>query len=161
MDNKIKHRILGIFVIIGLVIILLPFFQHAKNLTNEVAVVNKAPPFPNQSVQLSTTQYSALTNSIAEQQIKSLSGEKKLAKLDKMVWVIQMGSFKNKANALRLVNQLRAKGYPAFLHQASGDKTRVYVGPENKQTAAYALASRLEEELHLHGIVISYKPLIL
>lgn len=79
-------------------------------------------------------------------------------------WVIQMGSFKNKTNALRLVNQLRAGGYRAFIqHTASsfGDSTRVFVGPEYKQASAFALADRLENDMHLRGIVISYKPLTL
>lgn len=80
------------------------------------------------------------------------------------VWVIQLGSFKNKTNALRLVNQLRASGYRAFIQQVNsteGNSTRVYVGPETKQTAARALAGELESQLHVRGIVISYQPLAL
>lgn len=83
-----------------------------------------------------------------------------LIRLKNAVWVIQMGSFKNKANALRLVNQLRASGYKAFIQQVAAN-TRVFVGPESKQTSARALASQLEANLHIHGIVISYKPLAL
>ena len=86
-----------------------------------------------------------------------------LFKLKNAVWVIQIGSFNNKANALRLVNQLRTNGYRAFIQQmssASGE-TRVFVGPEVKQNAARELASQLETDMHLHGIVISYKPLTL
>lgn len=87
-----------------------------------------------------------------------------LLRLKNAAWVIQIGSYKNKANALRLVNQLRANGYRAFIQQVSntiGESTRVFVGPENKQTAARALASQLETNLHIRGIVISYKPLTL
>lgn len=87
-----------------------------------------------------------------------------LISLKSAAWVIQMGSFKNKTNALRLVNQLRASGYRAFIQRTStalGESTRVFVGPENKQANARALASRLETDMHLRGIVISYKPLVL
>jgi DedD protein len=84
--------------------------------------------------------------------------------LSKAAWVIQIGSFKNKANALHLVNQLRANGYRAFIQKIStafGDNTRVFVGPENKIMAANVLANRLENEMHVKGIVISYQPLTL
>lgn len=87
-----------------------------------------------------------------------------LIELKNPVWVIQIGSFKNKANALRLVNQLRANGYRAFIQQVSntfGENTRVFVGPESKHNSARALATQLESDMHIRGIVISYKPLAL
>lgn len=284
MERKTKHRILGIFVVIGLVIISLPFFESKREPTPQVALV-KAPPFPaqaNSSVpeQSSLAENLPQTKSVenaADQQpddtiaslhpsivsvktpeinpsnsssVKSVATEesadadrndqvselkpvvspesnevekthhaviatktldkvlkekthllssknktKVVAKLKKVspiakpssginlhadaskidnngllrlknaAWVIQIGSFKNKGNALRLVNKLRANGYRAFIQQVSntvGDEnTRVFVGPENKQTSARALASQLETNLHIRGIVISYKPLTL
>ena len=87
-----------------------------------------------------------------------------LVKLKNAAWVIQMGSFKKKENALRLVNNLRARGYRAFIQQvntAFGDGTRVFVGPEGHEPTARALASRLENDTHIRGVVISYKPLAL
>lgn len=87
-----------------------------------------------------------------------------LARLKDAAWVIQIGSFKNKTNALRLVNQLRASGYRTFIQQVStgfGEGVRVFVGPEAKQTKARELAAQLESNMHIHGIVISYKPLAL
>lgn len=87
-----------------------------------------------------------------------------LIKLKSAVWVIQVGSFKNKANALRVANQLRENGYRAFIQQIStamGENTRVFVGPEIKRTTARELADRLQKEMHIQGIVISYKPLTL
>ena len=83
-----------------------------------------------------------------------------LIKLKLSVWVIQLGSFKSKTNALRLVNQLRLKGYHAFIQQVDA-RTRVFVGPEGKQQIARMVASQLEEEMHISGMVVSYKPLAL
>lgn len=85
-----------------------------------------------------------------------------LNKLNNPAWVVQIGSFKNKNNAFRLLNELRAKGYSAFTQQvktAFGENTRVFVGPELKQVHAQSLAGRLENEMHIHGVVMSYKPL--
>src|SRR5205085_2487536 len=54
MERRTKHRILGIFVMIGLVIILLPLFQSNNELTNESVLIS-APPFPDQPVDVSAT----------------------------------------------------------------------------------------------------------
>lgn len=274
MDRKVKQRILGVFVILGLAVILLPLFHKGSN-GNETSNVQlvQAPGFPEQATQQpqtaaleqvneSTRQepQAAVDNSVNQQpddtiralkpsivsseqtvnpldaseaqtevqpktaglvesdlvQIpipteqatvkeasiaavepeatvtkkpeptvkiakatkphathKTLVASKKasvpapisdygLAELKNPAWVIQLGSFRNKSNALRLVNQLRANGYPAFIQQIStalGDNTRVFVGPESKPQAARSLALRLKTDMNLNGIVISYKPL--
>lgn len=90
--------------------------------------------------------------------------EQDLLKLKRIAWAVQMGSFKNKENATRLTDKLRAAGYKAFTRQIEaklGTQTRVYVGPEFKQMAAVKLSSKIEHDLKLHGIVIAYQPLTL
>jgi DedD protein len=83
-----------------------------------------------------------------------------LSALKEGAWVIQMGSFKNKANAQRLTNALREKGFKAFTYETkSNGQTRVYVGPELKQVAATSLAGKIAEEMKMQGVVLSYKPL--
>lgn len=284
MEGKIKHRILGILVIIGLVIILLPLFQHGNETPKEAKLI-KAPPFPDQAIQVSTPEPNtpsttqqiepakeiqssmkdqpddtisvlrpSIINSIEpahssseamqpddsqsvvkttelssppieldqkeaeaadpdstipsaqpdepktldmlteepvkktkvtkpkpfKERKKPVSLVKKerhkqtkiaikklndngLVELKNPAWVIQIGSFKNKANALRLVNQLRANGYRAFIQHVSttGENTRVFVGPENKRKSARDLATKIENDMHIKGIVISYQPLAL
>lgn len=248
MESKTKNRIIGIIVIIGLIIIILPFFLGKKDIPNEPILV-KAPPFPDQTNDYSATQ-SEETSSIdpstvnqdqsAIQQVQTtgfsssdtsenliqkikpqivhearIDAEKVIDNVDKHQiqpasnvnltpvikinkniksnqleknnvkvssinknetdsnglvslpdagWVIQIGSFRDKQNALRIVNHLRANGYHAFIQQIStalGTSTRVFVGPENQQSKARAKAKDLEAQLHIHGIVISYKPLSL
>jgi cell division septation protein DedD len=297
MEKKTKHRILGLLVIIGLVIISLPLFQGSNELPSGTTLV-KAPPFPDQSMQVIgsdpsqgaisqtepeqgvapntqatkvnesaineqpddtiTQQHTALntpnmsedshtpTNTMANaasspeqdtadadpvaskavitedagtdlgddvvqtdkpinktniaaktpnkkpasvnpvDQIKVLSyhsieaktahvigvnagnttkvSDNELFALKNAAWVIQMGSFKNKVHALRMVNRLRSSGYPAFIQKIGtpfGDSTRVFVGPQLKKDSAHAMAKKIDNDLHLRGIVISYKPLTL
>jgi DedD protein len=93
---------------------------------------------------------------------KSVAVVDQLSKLKQAAWVIQVGSYKNKANALRLVNQLRSNGYTAFIQDVSSEEgrhTRVYVGPESKRKAALSLVDQINKEMNLQGIVISYQPL--
>src|SRR4029079_3179651 len=95
---------------------------------------------------------------------RSVAVVDELSKLKQAAWVIQIGSYKNKSNALRLVNQLRSNGYAAFLQEVSteeGRHTRVYVGPLGQQKSALSLREQINKEMHLRGVVISYQPLAL
>lgn len=226
MTKKLKHRILGILVLIGLGIIVLPMFQVAEKPFETVTV--QAPPFPPRYVEMDTSAsirlaekklesndsssvqsnkeavkeepkdlFSIVRPSVVNQSSKTTYGDRvivsadadhhpmkenksndfKTAKRDQTpidndglinfknaVWVIQIGSFKNKTHALNLVNMLRASGYKAFIQQIPstfGTTTRVFVGPESKQASARALANQLEADMHIKGLVISYKPLAL
>ena len=83
----------------------------------------------------------------------------------KPAWVVQMGSFKNKSNAHRLVDQLKTSGFKAFAHEvtspAGAVRTRVYIGPEFKQASAQKLSARIEQQTKLQGFVVPYKPIAL
>ncbi len=64
-------------------------------------------------------------------------------------WAVQLGSFSNAENAERLANELRARGYKAFVSRfESADQTRlrVRVGPEQERARAEQLAKRLRRE---------------
>jgi DedD protein len=249
MNKSMRNKILGAFVVVGLIIIALPFFQNSGEVPATAALVS-APTFPDQTLQVAAEQQqptpsndvpkqvndspvtpdkmseATITTSdntpsnttgdikqvpddtvqdlhntesnatvpaitapaateptkdttkkkpttvkkVAQTKVKKAAPkqaaitENGLTALKNPAWVVQMGSFKNKANALRMVNQLRASGYRAFIQKTTttfGENTRVFVGPENKPDSARTLASKLESDMHLHGIVISYKPLAL
>lgn len=85
-----------------------------------------------------------------------------LSKMKKSAWVVQMGSFRDKTNAMRLTNSLRAKGYKAFtVETKSNGQTRVYVGPELKRGNAKTLATKINGDVNLQGIIVPYQPLAL
>jgi cell division septation protein DedD len=82
-----------------------------------------------------------------------------LFKLQQTAWLVQVGHFRNHTQALRLANQLRAKGYQAFVqHYGTTKGTDLFVRAENNQKAALALSSELQKNMHLHGMVIRYQP---
>lgn len=89
---------------------------------------------------------------------------KLISSLKSPVWVVQMGSFKDKANAQRLADKLRSSGFKAFTHQFKSAKTgnlstRVYIGPEVQHASAQKLSTDVMQQLNLQGYVISYNPL--
>ena len=102
-----------------------------------------------------------LTEATIRDDLNQITAEQAdVSKLKKTAWVIQMGSFKDKSNANRLANSLRAKGYKAFTYETKRNgQTRVYVGPEGKQMAAASLASKIQEDTNMRGLILTFKPL--
>lgn len=83
----------------------------------------------------------------------------------KPAWVVQMGSFKDKSNAHRLADQLKASGFKVFTKvvtsPAGNVRTRVYIGPEFKQASAQQLTTKIQRETKLQGFVLPYKSIAL
>jgi DedD protein len=80
--------------------------------------------------------------------------------LKQPAWAVQLGAFKSKDNAMRLANQLRQKGYKAFTRDVKRNNlTLVFVGPELKEALASTLVSRIQHDVKMHGVIVSYKPL--
>ena len=76
-------------------------------------------------------------------------------------WVVQVGSFGNRDNAMRLRDQLRTKGYKTFVEQIStADKTfyRVRVGPVVSRDNALALQKELQARMKLENTKVMSHP---
>lgn len=75
-------------------------------------------------------------------------------------WTVQLGSFSSDANAKRLIDRLRAGGYPAYLERrVDGDVTafKVRVGPQIRREEADEVRRRLEKEFELKGMLVRYR----
>lgn len=76
----------------------------------------------------------------------------------KGAWLVQLGSFGNEKNALRLRDQVREKGYAAYTQSvARGDLTltRVFSGPFVSEDEARSAKSRLDKSFKLNSLVMS------
>ncbi|MGD8483436.1 MAG: SPOR domain-containing protein [Thioalkalispiraceae bacterium] len=74
-------------------------------------------------------------------------------------WAVQVGSFTQSSNALKLKEQLIKKGYPAFVEQlVMHNKTtyRVRVGPEVRRDDAIQLQKQIEQKMNIKGLVVSH-----
>ncbi len=66
-------------------------------------------------------------------------------------WVVQLGSFSSKENAEKLVHELKAKKFKAFVSQYRGNGKilwRVRVGPEQDHSRIQRIAERLAADGH-------------
>jgi len=73
-------------------------------------------------------------------------------------WVVQVGSFRQKSNAIALRDRLKIAGFSAFEERASGSATPIYrvkVGPEQNRERANVLKAKLLAKQKLNGIVMS------
>ncbi|KXU37764.1 hypothetical protein AXE65_02705 [Ventosimonas gracilis] len=72
-------------------------------------------------------------------------------------WSIQLASLKNHGNAEKLRDDLRRKGYNAYIRSADG-MSKVLVGPLIDLNAANHLRSELEIKQQLKGFVTRFTP---
>lgn len=76
-------------------------------------------------------------------------------------WVIQLGVFRNQASVDRLVEQLRAAGYPAYreaTQSEQGVRHKLLVGPGLVKAELEADLPKLKELTDLNGRVFRYEP---
>jgi cell division septation protein DedD len=71
------------------------------------------------------------------------------------VWVVQLGSFAQHANAERLARQVKAQGFRVSVSQESSGRRlyRVRVGPAQDRSAASELATQLQAAGHRGALV--------
>jgi DedD protein len=74
-------------------------------------------------------------------------------------WVVQVGSFGSRENAVQLQNELRQKGFPGFVESFMKDgelSHRVRIGPEIYRADAEKIMLQIKDKMSLNGIVVSY-----
>lgn len=74
-------------------------------------------------------------------------------------WMVQLGSFGAKKNAIALRDKLRKRDYPSYLRERKGEKGSIWqvrVGPELSAKKAVTLKKELEEMTGLDALVIRH-----
>ena len=165
MDLHLKKRIVGAFFTVILLALLLPLILDGTR-TYEV-LDTMAPPKP-ATPKWSTPAYEQQVREEIEELESGVAAadiripdtvqvrEDTPAPVDQTTqlddaglpyaWTLQLGAFDERGNAHRLRDDLRAKGYKAYVLE--GEKvTRVYVGPELNREAAEKLKQTLMSQL--------------
>lgn len=74
-------------------------------------------------------------------------------------WVVQVGSFDSRDNAIILRDSLRKNGFVSFVEsfEKSGSAShRVRIGPEVERAEAEKVLNNLRKKMSLTGIIVSY-----
>lgn len=73
-------------------------------------------------------------------------------------WTIQMGAFKDRGNAQKVISQLMSKGYRAYLGSQTPGVYRVFVGPEIRRDRADQMREKVAADTGTRGVVVRYIP---
>lgn len=87
------------------------------------------------------------------------SSELQVAKKGVKAWVVQVGSFEQRKNALTLRDKLRKYKYRAFVEAIKTNgawKYRVRVGPEVRRSSSEKIQKALQRKLKITGVVMGH-----
>jgi DedD protein len=182
-SSAFKHRLTGAIVLVILAVIFVPMLLDGESPTTitETNIPPKPDEFSSKVIPLDEiTQPAAPEPPPAVSPPSSQPGEtapatapvadapapapaetgKPQSAADKPgAWVVQLGSFSSEQNALALRDQLRAKGYTAFVEKTKSGTTSLYrvnVGPEPERARAEAQRDALERDMKQKGMVLHY-----
>jgi DedD protein len=176
VDDGLKKRLLGATVLVSLAVIFVPMLLEREPVVETGIYKSNIPPAPERDFSSSVLplqeedlsepptdlgqveraspqsadRVEAASKPAPKPQAKPSATPAPKERVGLSAWVIQVGSFSNKDNADRLVEELRKKKYEAFSEQVEvGGKslTRVRVGPEIDHAKAEQMLIRLNREL--------------
>lgn len=70
-------------------------------------------------------------------------------------WTVQIATFKNQDNAVRLEGKLKEAGFPAY-RMTTNSLYKVYVGPELSRATSEKTQESIKKQFKLSGIVIKF-----
>jgi len=172
MDKALKERIIGAIILVLFVVLVVPVFLDGP--ANDGEMTSERVPLPGQSgepnrtVVLNRDRTQPVPAAIAgngsvQAETVSTEGQSEFASAQKVpetsptgMWAVQLGSFKERENAVRLAAELKELGFAAFLSQSpteSGGWHRVRIGPLKDRESADAMAGRLKKSSHEGQVV--------
>ena len=182
MDERLKQRLVGAAVLVSIAVIFVPMVLDTASDTHGSITESNLPPQPSgafrsrilpvKEAELKDSRRSTprlgATPSSEQPAARTQMPVQKQTERERPVkqvtggltaWVVQLGSFSETANALGLLNRVRAKGYAAFVETVKldgGRSTRVYIGPELLRAKALKAQKQLEREFGMKGLLLRY-----
>jgi DedD protein len=186
-QNRLKQRLVGAVVLVALAVIFIPMLlsggremempvfgsnvpERSEEINNikhiDIEEMKKVESHPVNPKRIPIAHGLPEPKIVPEQKNKSivekiadLTREEKKQVVKETVWVVQVGSFNNRKNALGLKDKLRKKKVHAFVERIIKSNTAIYrvrVGPEVSRKKAEALKVKLKKEFQLSGLVVKH-----
>ncbi len=168
MDDGLKQRIIGAFVLIAIIVIFVPVFFDENRLTPldrtsriplqpEMETVEIKPPvepeieepapIPEESFIPDETKPQTLTEEAPGFTEEGLPKS----------WALQLASFDDKQRAEAFRDKLLKDGYDAYIREvdtSKGKKNRVYVGPKLDKQALVKEKQKIDKQYKLTAILL-------
>jgi len=188
VETKLKQRMIGAIVLTMLAIIILPMLLDgsAQDRARVIATVPEPPRIEVDSFTIEQIQQKMAANDLsngqdmpvyrsgpvanskqsgsatADSQVSKEAASKTYA-LDHnalpISWTLQLGSFRNQQNAMKLRQDLRDDKYNSYILT---DKTKeaimykVFVGPMHNRTELSVYGGKIEKDFDLKGQIVRY-----
>ena len=172
MERALKQRLIGAVVLVISGVVLIPLLLdgagHNSRFANEIEI----PPAPvikmkswDELKEIPANLPEASTSSKPADQSAARSAAEVVKKVKKIsqpsikAWALQLGSFDQQTNALVLQDQLRAKGYRAFVvksNESSNTHYKVRIGPDLDRSKIEKIAKKLKINEKIESIVVTH-----
>lgn len=169
--QQLKRRLVGALVLVSLAVIFVPMLLDSRTVEQNLGAAipgRDTGPFDDQ---LAAAQPETITRADAVDpntlpataagvpNATTPEAPVAAAHPELQSWVVQMGSFGDRANADGLAGRLRAAGFDTVVEQARVAEQMVYrvqVGPEASEAGAEQLRARILDKLKLEGAVLRH-----
>ncbi|BFM15375.1 hypothetical protein R50073_15580 [Maricurvus nonylphenolicus] len=178
MDDGLKQRLVGAFVLLALGVLFLPvlFDRDGRLSVDRTTQIPPAPkveplvkiPDPVRPANIEPAKKPQEMYLADESKKVSPAPAKQPGKADGLTdkgvpkaWMIQVVSYKTQKQAEELRNRLIKDGYKAFtrtVSTAKGKVTRVYVGPKIEKAKAFEVKRKLDKSLKVDSLVLRFEP---
>lgn len=176
LSENLKQRIVGGFVLLALALILFAllfdFSDDAQVDTRsqipdspEIAPVVVAEPVRPDNIEDATDAESIFQPEISEEAEDTTSSVSEPPKLTDdgvaEAWVLQVGSFRDRAKAQLLVEQLLAEGYSAYVREQKDDAgvlSRVFVGPKVLKSKLLEEKAAIDKKYGVNALMLRFDP---
>lgn len=178
MDDGLKQRLVGAFVLLALGVLFLPvlFDRDGRLSVDRTTQIPPAPtveplvkiPDPVRPADIEPAKKPEEMYRVDETAAVKAPPVETAAKADGLTdkgipkaWMIQVVSYKTQKQAEELRDRLIKDGYKAFTRTVSTSKgkvTRVYVGPKIEKAKAFAVKRKLDKSLKVDSLVLRFEP---
>lgn len=151
MDKALQQRLLGAVILAALLVIFVPEWLdgagHKSRYPQHIEMRAKPVFQPMQEMPSASPQEAKKTPLIVTNRIRS----------SVHAWALQVGSFKDRANAQALKDRLIGEGFPAYvdaLKTAKKTSYRVRIGPALDRSRVKKLQQKVLKEEKLKGMIV-------
>ena len=166
MEKALKQRLTGATILVILGVIFIPLLLDGAGHHARFAKDVDIPPEPvikikswEELKEIPANGAPVSVQTTENSKSKPVKQTKKTTKPSIKAWALQLGSFSQQTNALVLRDQLRAKGYRAFVEKTgkSGSPSfKVRVGPDLDRSKIEKIAEKLKSKEKIDSIVVTH-----
>ena len=174
MEKALKQRLTGAIALVISGVVLIPLLLDGAGYNARFSRDIEIPPAPvikiksweelkeipaNLPAAKVKTQSTDPKKPVSKPASKPVTSNKKITKPSIKAWALQLGSFSQETNALVLQDQLRAKGYRAFIvksKKSSNTRYEVRIGPDLDRSKIEKIAKKLKSSGNRDSLIVTH-----